>query len=365
MLRAAAGAVINAARTGVGAASMPRVLTWTLAFRCNARCSMCDSWRKPSDDEADTRDALRIVDRLPKSISVVRLTGGEPFLRNDLGRIVDALERRLHPGMLHLTTNGFLTSRIVDFLEDRAGGWKTKLHLLVSLDGMEGLHDAIRGVEGAFRRAEATLRAVAENRRRWNVELAVNQTVLDQRGIDDYEPLHAMLASMGVPHHVVVAYAESATYSATSRQDVSPASVGEYRTGGEFDRVALGSFLDRVNRDSKELPFGNRIAKRYYLQGIGNRLLHSEGDPSPRCAALGGHMRIFPDGSIPVCQFNGKVVGNLLEDEFEAIWRRAETRAQRDWVARCPGCWAECEVLPSAALHGDLLRRLPALARRA
>lgn len=363
MLRAAAGAVLNAARRRIGASPMPRVLTWTMAFRCNARCSMCDSWRKTVDDEADTRDALRIVDRLPKSISVVRLTGGEPFLRNDLGRIVEALERRLRPEMLHITTNGFLTSRIVDFLEDRARNRGSRLHLLVSLDGMDGLHDDIRGVDGAFRRTEATLRAVAEHRHRWNVELAVNQTVLDQRGIDGYERLHAMLVSLGIPHHVVVAYAESATYSVSSGQDLSPGSAGEFRTGGEFDPIVLGEFLSRVRRDSRELPFGNRVAKLYYLQGIANRLLRSEGDPSPRCAALGGHMRIHPDGSIPVCQFNGKVVGNLLEDDFGTIWRRAGTRAQRDWVARCPGCWAECEVLPSAALHGDLLRRLPELAR--
>lgn len=363
MLRTAGGAAVNAARRALGAAPMPRVLTWTLAFRCNARCAMCDSWRKSAEDEADTRDALRIVERLPASISVVRLTGGEPFLRNDLGRIVDALERRLRPEMLHITTNGFLTDRIVGFLEDRARRRAPKLHLLLSIDGMDGLHDTIRGVDGAFRRAEATLRAVAGNRKDWNVDIAVNQTVLDHRGIDGYGPLHALLAELGVPHHVVVAYAESATYSVENGLDLSPSSGGEYAARGDFDPILFAEFLDRVERDAAKLPLATRIAKRYYLQGIGNRMLRFRGDPSPRCAALGGHLRIFPDGSIPVCQFNAKIVGNLLEDDFEALWDRATTREQRDWVARCPGCWAECEVLPSAALHGDLLRRLPALAR--
>ena len=32
------------------------------------------------------------------------------------------------------------------------------------------------------------------------------------------------------------------------------------------------------------------------------------------------------------------------------------TRASRGWVDRCPGCWAECEVVPNAIYTGDVLR---------
>jgi hypothetical protein len=33
---------------------------------------------------------------------------------------------------------------------------------------------------------------------------------------------------------------------------------------------------------------------------------------------------------------------------------------QRAWVRKCPGCWAECEVVPNALYSGDLLRAVVA-----
>lgn len=358
MIRLATGAVSNKARSALGGAPLPRILTWTLTFRCNARCSMCDSWRKTDAPEAATKEALEIVRRIPSSVSIVRLTGGEPFVRHDIGEIVHALETRLAPEFIHLTSNGFLTDRIATFLSDRSAQTARKLHLLVSMDGMADLHNGIRGRETAFGSALATIREVARNRRAWNVDLAVNQTIVDQRGIDDYQELHALLSGLSVPHHVVVAYAESAMYSVEPGRDLSPVDAGTFRTATPIDPESLRTFLALVRRDTAELPFANRIAKRYYLDGIANRLLKGEGAPNPRCAALGGHMRIHPNGDIPVCQFNGKIAGNILRDRFESLWSAPGTRAHREWVARCPGCWAECEVLPSAVLGGDIAGHL-------
>jgi MoaA/NifB/PqqE/SkfB family radical SAM enzyme len=67
-------------------------------------------------------------------------------------------------------------------------------------------------------------------------------------------------------------------------------------------------------------------------------------------------LRIFPNGDVPVCQFNTKRVGNLRRESFEQVWGSDAATSQRAWVKKCPGCWAECEVLPSAVYTGDLLR---------
>jgi MoaA/NifB/PqqE/SkfB family radical SAM enzyme len=70
-------------------------------------------------------------------------------------------------------------------------------------------------------------------------------------------------------------------------------------------------------------------------------------------------MRLYPNGDIPVCQFNSKRVGNLRKQSFQEIWfgENKEIEKQREWVRKCPGCWAECEILPSAIYTGDLLTR--------
>ncbi|HSQ41174.1 MAG TPA: SPASM domain-containing protein, partial [Fibrobacteraceae bacterium] len=76
--------------------------------------------------------------------------------------------------------------------------------------------------------------------------------------------------------------------------------------------------------------------------------------PNPPCAALAGHMRLYPDGSVPVCQFNSQTVGNLVQHDFKTCWESESVLAWRSWVKRCVGCWAECEILPNAFLSGDL-----------
>ncbi len=101
-------------RVSRGDACLPRMLTYTVTFRCNARCVMCDSWRKPALDELTLEEIERIFAQLPQ-MDAVRLTGGEPFVRTDLAEIAAAATTMLDPLVLHVTTNGFLTDRIVDF----------------------------------------------------------------------------------------------------------------------------------------------------------------------------------------------------------------------------------------------------------
>lgn len=365
MIRTATGIVEHNLRTGFGRRALPRILTWTLNFRCNARCGMCDSWKKTGEDELDPAQTQALVAKLPRTITATRLTGGEPFLRNDLDEIALALDRRLDLDMLHLTTNGFLTGRIVSFASTMGRKLSAPLHLLVSLDGLEDLHNEIRGQPFAFRTALETIREIAAHRREWGVELAVNQTVVDERGVAAYDALHDLLRGLDVPHHVVVAYAESATYSTTADTDLSPATPGVFRTATPMDPGLLAEFFERVDRDRRELPFSNRVAKGYYLDGIRNRVLHGVGIPNPACAALAGHMRIYPNGDVPTCQFNSRVVGNLWRTDFDELWHGPRALRSRAWVEKCPGCWAECEVLPSALLGGDLLantlrRKVPA-----
>jgi MoaA/NifB/PqqE/SkfB family radical SAM enzyme len=72
--------------------------------------------------------------------------------------------------------------------------------------------------------------------------------------------------------------------------------------------------------------------------------------------ALRSHLRLLPDGGVPVCQFNTEVVGNLLRQSFDEVWRSAAAQKSRDWVDACTGCWAECEVVPNAVYSGDIWR---------
>lgn len=330
----------------------PRFLTYIVTFTCNARCVMCDSWRKPSPDELTLPEIETIFRQLPP-LDAVRLTGGEPFVRPDLLDIARLVRDHLHPFFLHVTTNGFLTGRIVEFCERRPRA--LPMHLLVSLDGTEAKHNAVRGRETAWQTATATLRALAPRRRELNLRLAVNQTLVDAEGLTEYRRLREWLRPLGVRHNAVLAYDVSATYSTAGELDVAPRAAGQYSTFGQFEKRELLAWLGEAEADAAELPLPERAAKRYYYRGIRNRLLHGRAEPNPPCVALHSHLRLYPNGDVPTCQFNSRCVGNLRRQTFAEIWNGAPARAQRDWVRACPGCWAECEVLPNAIYSGDLL----------
>lgn len=335
-------------------ASPPRFLTYTVTYGCNARCMMCDSWKLPTKGDLTAAEVAKIFDQLPP-MDGVRLTGGEPFVRADFAEIARLAQQKLRPLVLHVTTNGFLTDRIVRFCEERQRN--IPLELLVSIDGVGEKHNNIRGNRLAFASAMKTLDSLAPRRKELNLRLAVNQTIVDPEGIQHYRLLREVLAGLGVRHQMVLAYDVSATYSLERGIDVAPTSAGQFSTFGTFTVAHFEELLSEVEGDLGKLPFLERLAKRYYVSGLRNRLLAHRAEPNPPCAALTSHLRIFPNGDVPTCQFNGKTVGNLRKERFVDIWRSHLVEDQRRWVRNCAGCWAECEVLPNAIYSLDLLKR--------
>jgi MoaA/NifB/PqqE/SkfB family radical SAM enzyme len=307
----------------------------------------------PPTENLWLNEIASIFDQLPR-LDAVRLTGGEPFLRKDLGEIARLAQGKLRPILLHITTNGLLTDRIVRFCEDRDK--RILLQLLISIDGVGAKHNRVRGIPSAWTRVMETIRALAPRQRALHVRLGVNQTIVDAEGAEHYRRLRELLRPHGVLNNAVMAYEASATYNVERGIDVTPRSIGEFNTFGKLGDECLPKLLDAVQRDLKELPWHERIAKRYYWQGIRNRLLANEGKPNPKCVALNSHLRILPNGDVPTCQFNGKTLGNLREQSFHEIWRSEKAAHLRRWVRRCPGCWAECEVLPNAVYTLDVLR---------
>jgi MoaA/NifB/PqqE/SkfB family radical SAM enzyme len=286
---------------------------------------------------------------------MVRLSGGEPFVRQDLLDIAHRAQDLLDPFRLHVTSNGFLTDRIVKFCEQRRRD--IPLQVLISVDGMESKHNQVRGRDTAWATATATLKHLAAHQDKFNLSLGVNQTIVDAEGAEHYRRLNAFLKPLGIRHHVVMAYDVSATYSLKEEIEVAPKSIGSFATFGDFQGAEITRLWSEVEKDIASWPLTERMAKRYYIEGIRNRVLHGRGAPNPPCVALNAHLRILPNGDVPTCQFNTKKAGNLRRQSFEEVWHSAAATQQRDWVRKCPGCWAECEVLPNAVYTGDLLKK--------
>ncbi|HVR63081.1 MAG TPA: hypothetical protein VMU50_14360, partial [Polyangia bacterium] len=59
-VRRAGELISSVARTRLGRRDQPRLLTYIVTFRCNARCVMCDSWRKEGEGELTLPEIARI-----------------------------------------------------------------------------------------------------------------------------------------------------------------------------------------------------------------------------------------------------------------------------------------------------------------
>jgi len=341
-----------------GRVPRPSWCTYLVCFRCNARCGMCDSWRMRPGVELTPEQVATVFGKIGR-LDVVRLTGGEPFLRTDMLEVAEAVRAASQPSVIHITTNGSFPERVVAFVE--AFSRPDRLRFMVSFDGLEDEHNRSRGDEVLFSTALDTVRRLADLRSRFGLEVSANHTVNSPQSLADNDGLRRRLGALDVAVHSVLAYADSAMYTVRLRGKRADHLIvpDGYPLHPALDGADVAGFvqreLDRVEEFSDPLL---RHAKRYYLRGLAARLRHEQ-DPQPRppCVALRSHIRLLPDGSVPVCQFNTETVGNLVEQSFEEIWRGSEqTRAARAWVDACPGCWAECEVMPNAVFSGDILR---------
>jgi MoaA/NifB/PqqE/SkfB family radical SAM enzyme len=345
---------VAVAKNRTGGVPRPSWCTYLVTYRCNARCGMCDSWRMKPGVEMSMEDVSRVFGKLGR-LDVVRLTGGEPLLRGDLGELAAVIDAASRPLVLHLTTNGSLPDAAERFVTGVRR--PRRLAVMVSLDGHRATHDASRGRDVTYDVALETVRRLARLRRRLGLDLAVNYTAISAASLDDAPRVREELDALGVDMQVVLAYAASATYAIKLRGKRAEHLVPEIGYPLHPDLApadATGFVEDELARARRLSPL-RRLGKEYYLRGLLARL-RGEGVRGPRCVALRSHVRISPDGSVPVCQFNGETIGNLVTDGVDEVLGGAHARASRAWVDACPGCWAECEVMPSAIYTGDLLR---------
>jgi MoaA/NifB/PqqE/SkfB family radical SAM enzyme len=134
--------------------------------RCNARCVHCFNWRSLNQGGDDlSLSELEHLSAELGSLQTIGISGGEPFLREDLPEIFDLFSGRNHLVDIAIPTNGLMPERITTsvrrMLEKNQA---TRISISLSLDGLESMHDRIRGVPGSFEKIYETYQALVELR---------------------------------------------------------------------------------------------------------------------------------------------------------------------------------------------------------
>lgn len=132
----------------------PPYLVFFVTSRCDSRCLTCFNWKnlnsKRTDQELTLEEIVRIAESCRKSV-FLSLSGGEPFLRDDIAGICGAFSSRAGTMMINIPTNCLRPSQIRDrTLQILEACPATILQVELSIDGIGSTHDTIRGVPGNF-----------------------------------------------------------------------------------------------------------------------------------------------------------------------------------------------------------------------
>ncbi len=335
-----------------GIRQLPSFVTYFPTWRCNSRCIMCDIWKKKAGYELSIGEIENIFSQL-KKLSVVRISGGEPFMRDDIHNIVNTIDEVSSPKILHITTNGLMPDRIVDAVKNMHPA--KRLHIKISVDSIGKSNDRIRGVPGAYEKSLETVMKLSDLRKEKGFYLGVNQTVVDKESMDAYFKLSKIIAEYDVMIHPVFAYSNDTALYSSENKSCLPG----FETFGNFSKQEIEKFIKKlIKRTGGFTSFKERIIKKYYLKGLYNRVMKNKKKPNPPCLALKSHLRILPNGDVPVCLYNSSVIGNLREQKLKDLWYAERAEKMRKWVGECPGCWAGCETIVSAVYSGDIIKGL-------
>ena len=110
-------------------------------YRCNAHCHMCNTWQHPTSAEQELDP--KYYERFP-NLEFLNITGGEPFLREDLEDIVRIVKPKCK--RICISTNGYFTDRIVALAKKFNGD----IGVRISIEGLPKANDELRGLTDGF-----------------------------------------------------------------------------------------------------------------------------------------------------------------------------------------------------------------------
>src|SRR3989338_1704469 len=134
--------------------------------KCNMKCKHCFYWEDlgTCKNELSLEEIENISCSLP-NLFFLRITGGEPFLREDLYEIIKQFHKNSSIRRIGINTNGSLTDEIIETTEQIVGNLKDLIvDIGISIDNLNEKHDKMRSHAGAFAKAMNTYDALTKIR---------------------------------------------------------------------------------------------------------------------------------------------------------------------------------------------------------
>lgn len=335
------------------ATPLPQEVSLQLTYRCNLRCTHCYQWSEQGffrdfdagqqKTELDPEIVHQVLAATAPTRAKLFLWGGEPLMHSRFPEIADLLAR--YPRTVTMCTNGLLFPRRRDDLL-RIG---EHLNLLVSLDGLDDDHDALRG-RNTFRRTTENLRMMLDLQRagRFAGEISLNCMVSHQTVSRMYEFME-WAEELGVhtvyfqfPWYISpsVAAAMDAVYQ-ESFAWLNPATGTRRPTWHSYTYRLPPEQLPELHASMARLAGRRwRCRVRYQPQlepDEVDEFILGTSRPAQRrskCLAVSNRLEVHADGNVSSCKFFPEfVVGNLYDTALAELWQGETFRRVRETLA--------------------------------
>jgi len=299
----------------------PYRLDLALTYRCNNDCAHCYNVEGRAGRELTTEAWMHILDRAWElGIPHIIFTGGEPTLRLDLPELISHAESNGQITGLNTNARRLSDPRYVETLV--ASGLD---HVQVTLESSDAeVHDRMVGARGAF---PQTVRGL-QNALASPLYVMTNTTML-RTNLASIPDTLDFLAETGVRTVGLNALIHSGRGSTVGtglpESDLTPLlEVARRKTEACGQRLIWYTPTQYCNFDPMSLDLG--------VKG---------------CTAALYNMCIEPDGGVLPCQSFYHPLGNLLDDEWDAIWNHelaVRLRERQGLPEKCIDCTllAEC-----------------------
>lgn len=292
---------------------MPINISISLTYKCNSRCKTCNIWQKKGVKELSLEEYKKIFKSIGRSAYEIILTGGEPFLRNDIVEICQNIVKYIKPKVIIIPTNGFLTEAIVSKIQEILKNCpKAKLVINLSLDEIEQANDWLRGLKGSFSKALRTYKELKRIKNK-NLNLRIH-TVISKFNVDRIPQIYQYFQDNFEPDAYITEIAEERIELGNINSGITPSPEKYFKT------------IDFLISEIKEQKFSglNKITQAFRIQyyQMVKKILKDKKELAP-CYAGIASLEIMPDGDVWACCIKGQSLGNLRDYnyDFKKIWK--------------------------------------------
>lgn len=283
-------------------------------YRCPNKCYMCNVWKYPTKIEEEFKPSL--LEKLPH-LEFANVTGGEPFLRDDIEEIISVLGKRAK--RIVISTNGYFTHKVLDVAKKNKG-----IGIRISIEGLPAANDELRGVKNGF---DCGLRTLLELQRLGFQDIGFGITVSDRNAKDMIE-LYQLAKAMKVE------FATAAVHNSYYFH--------KYDNEIHKKNEVIACFEELIKDLLRSRKIKN-LYRAYFNYGLINYIKNKR--RLLPCEAGTENFFLDPWGDIRPC--NGmeegiwfESMGNLNEKSFNEIWCGERAGEVRRKVKTCTkNCW--------------------------